>query len=293
MVLVGSRAGRMSVAVEALCEGWFDDAALFPPGDAPMAAGVPAHAELRDLLGDALGPFVVPATRLDELARHNTGPDPLDISLIVSVADLAANVARVQADPSLLLRAVELSGVSGAPDAEHAVRVLGDVLPDGVPVAVELPRTDTRDEVLDVLAGTGTRAKLRTGGLRTELFPDAAELAATLSACVAREVAFKCTAGLHAALPHHDPATGFDHHGFLTVLLATDALVDGADEARAADLLMHTDGSAVAAQIAGWPLDRVRRGRGYFTSFGTCSVTDPVRDLEALGLRTALKRSPV
>ena len=47
---------------------FFDDAALFPPGDAPVAAAVPAHRELRGRLGDLVGPFVVPAARLDELA---------------------------------------------------------------------------------------------------------------------------------------------------------------------------------------------------------------------------------
>jgi len=282
----------VSAAPAELCTGWFDDAALFPPGDAPMAAAVPAHAALRRGLGDALGPFVVPAARLDELARHAPDDGPLGISLIAPAAGLAAAVARVQADPRLVLRAVEVPGVSGAADAQQAARVLGDVLPDGVPAAVELPRTAARDEVLDVLAGAGARAKLRTGGLRAALFPDAAELATTLCACLAREVAFKCTAGLHAALPHRDPATGSAHHGFLTVLLATDALAAGAGTAAAADLLARADGPAVAAQVAAWPVGRVQRARGWFTSFGTCSVTDPVRDLEALGLRPALGGSP-
>jgi hypothetical protein len=47
--------------VRSLFTGLFDDAALFPPGDASMAAAVPAHRELRARLGDLVGPFVVPA----------------------------------------------------------------------------------------------------------------------------------------------------------------------------------------------------------------------------------------
>ena len=39
----------------ALFTGLFDDAALFPPGDAPMAAAVPAHRQLRARLGDLVG----------------------------------------------------------------------------------------------------------------------------------------------------------------------------------------------------------------------------------------------
>jgi len=42
--------------VRSLFAGLFDDAALFPPGDAPMAAAVPAHRELRARLGELVGP---------------------------------------------------------------------------------------------------------------------------------------------------------------------------------------------------------------------------------------------
>ena len=38
-----------------------DDAALFPPGNAPMDAAVPAHLALRTgLLSDLVGPFLCP-----------------------------------------------------------------------------------------------------------------------------------------------------------------------------------------------------------------------------------------
>ena len=38
-----------------LFDGLFDDAALFPPGDAPMAAAVPAHRQLHERLGRLVG----------------------------------------------------------------------------------------------------------------------------------------------------------------------------------------------------------------------------------------------
>ncbi|HJX44708.1 MAG TPA: hypothetical protein VJ352_13620, partial [Geodermatophilus sp.] len=64
--------------------GLFDDAALFPPGDAPMGVAVPAHRELRARLGDLVGPFVVPAARLDELGAHLPDGEPFGVSLIAS-----------------------------------------------------------------------------------------------------------------------------------------------------------------------------------------------------------------
>ena len=72
-------------ATTVLFDGMFDDAALFPPGDAPMAAAVPAHRELRDRLGSLVGPFVVPAPRLDELTGPSNAGTPCAIPLAVPV----------------------------------------------------------------------------------------------------------------------------------------------------------------------------------------------------------------
>jgi hypothetical protein len=158
-----------------------------------------------------------------------------------------------------------------------------------VPAAVELPRSAARDEVLDVLAGTGHRAKLRTGGVRAALFPSPEELAATLAACVARGVALKCTAGLHSAVRHTDAATGFAHHGFLNLLAACDALAAG-EPAAAAERWLRQDDPGVL--VGDWSPDRVARARAVFTSFGTCSVLEPVDDLVRLSLLPTLERTP-
>ncbi|MGR6965045.1 hypothetical protein ACU610_11330 [Geodermatophilus sp. URMC 61] len=273
-------------------DGLFDDAALFPPGDAPMAVAVPAHRRLRAQLGDLVGPFVVPAARLDELAEHLGGGEPLGVSLIAAAGDLPAAAARVTAHPGLTLAAVEVPVATDAASAREAVQVLDDVLPPDVPAAVELPRTAARDEVLDVLAGTRYRAKLRTGGVRAALFPSPDELAATLHACVARGLAVKCTAGLHHAVRHTDPGTGFEHHGFLNVLLAASVLASGAPPTVASEWLDETDPGTVATAVRSWPADRAARARAVFTSFGTCSVLEPVDDLVDLGLLPSLERTP-
>ena len=275
--------------MRSLFTGLFDDAALFPPGDAPMAAAVPAHRELRARLGDLVGPFVVPAARLGELEEHLGDGEPFGISLIAAAGDLPAAAARVAASPGLTLAAVEVPVATDAATAREAVRVLDDVLPASVPAAVELPRTEARDEVLDVLTGTGHRAKLRTGGLRAALFPSPEELAATLAACIARGLALKCTAGLHSAVRHTDPATGFAHHGFLNLLAACDALAAGEPAAAAERWLRQDDPGAL---VGGWSPDRIARTRAVFTSFGTCSVLEPVDDLVRLSLLPTLERTP-
>ncbi len=61
------RAG--AVGVTGPCDGFPDDAALFPPGEAPMGAAVPAHRELRARLGDPVGPFVADAAAAAQAVR--------------------------------------------------------------------------------------------------------------------------------------------------------------------------------------------------------------------------------
>ena len=273
-----------------LFSGLFDDAALFPPGDAPMAAAVPAHRELRARLGDLVGPFVVPAARLGELSAHLGDGGPIEVSLIAAAGDLPAAAARVATHPGLALAAVEVPVVADTDAAAEVVRVLHGVVPAGVPAAVELPRSAARDKVLDVLAGRPYRAKLRTGGVRAALFPSPEELAGALAACVSRGVALKCTAGLHHAVAHTDPVTGFPHHGFLNVLLAVDALVTQTSTPTA--WLTETDPAALVTALRTWSADRAARARAVFTSFGTCSVLEPVDDLVTLGLLPSLERTP-
>jgi nucleotide-binding universal stress UspA family protein len=275
----------------ALCGGLFDDAALFPPGDAPMVDAVPAHRELSARFGRLVGPFVVPAARLDELAAQLHGSDPFPVALIAGAGALPAALARVVADSRLTLAAVEVSGAVDRPAAAEAVRVVEDVLPPGTPAAVELPRTAARNDVLDVFVGTGYRAKLRTGGVRADLFPGPDELAGTLAACVSRGLALKCTAGLHHAVRHTDPVTGFPHHGFLNVLLAVDALASGAPPSVAAAWLEEERPGTVATAVRTWTPARVTRARAVFTSFGTCSIAEPVHDLVALGLLPSRERT--
>ncbi|WP_203817479.1 hypothetical protein [Paractinoplanes ferrugineus] len=258
-------------------DGLFDDAALFPPGDAPMEVAVPAHRSLRARFADLVGPFVVAAARLDELMPYADEAAPIDVSLIAAAADLTT-LDR----PGVRVRAVEIPAVRTAPDARDVLKILDDVLPPEVPAYVELSWDALH--VVDVLAGTRYRAKLRTGGLRADLFPAPAALADAMAACAARGIAFKCTAGLHQAIRHTDPATGFEHHGFLNVLLAAAALSADGSALIAEGHLEADYAPGVAAGIRALTPERAALARDLFISFGTCSVQEPIDDLTTLGL---------
>ncbi len=89
---------------------------------------------------------------------------------------------------------------------------------------------------------------------------------------------------MHHAIRNTDPRTGFQQHGFLNLLLATDAALGGADEADLTGMLAERDKDTIAAAVRGLGEDRVAAARLAFTSFGTCSVTEPLTELVELGL---------
>jgi hypothetical protein len=185
------------------------------------------------------------------------------------------------------LAALEVSAINDAATARNAVAALRAHLPDAAAGFIEVPRGGARAEVLAVLAGSGYHAKLRTGGTEPATFPTAAELAEAIVGCCGRGVAFKCTAGLHHAVRHTAGDTGFEHHGFLNVLAATAAAEADADSGDVARILSERSPEAVCAAVRGLTAEQAHRVRRRFLSFGTCSVTEPLDDLIALGLVAA------
>ena len=155
-----------------------------------------------------------------------------------------------------------------------------------VPVHVELPPVDAGANTsswfaaADEVAAAELRLKFRTGGLEASAFPAAHALARWIDAALDRETPFKCTAGLHNAV-RHTGEDGFEHHGFLNVLVATRLLFDGASVDEAVVVLEQRESAALVEAARELDLAGARR---WFTSFGSCSVAEPLADLRELGL---------
>ena len=140
------------------------------------------------------------------------------------------------------------------------------------------------ERLLAIVADRGYRLKLRTGGASPEAFPDEATLAACLAALAGGRVRFKCTAGLHHAVRHTAADTGFEHHGFLNLLLAVGAADAGASLDQVTAVLAEREPAAVAEQVRAIDADEAERIRALVVSVGTCSTDEPVSDLLGLGL---------
>ena len=127
----------------------------------------------------------------------------------------------------------------------------------------------------------GSWPKLRCGGVSKENFPSVDEVADFLAVVSHSGVAFKATAGLHHAVRQTDEATGFTHHGFLNLLVATARSLAGGDVRGA---LASTDGAALAAEANELADPAAHAVRGVFASYGSCSLDDPIKDLDDLDL---------
>jgi hypothetical protein len=270
-----------------LFAGLVDDASVYPPGSAPLHQAVKDHRRHRAAWYAAMvGSLLVPASATAQLTEL-LGPDEeLAVGLIADTGLAGLRTALLQAPPNVahVEIAVAKRGEDPLPGLTALLGLVREV--PGLAAYAEIPLTFGLVSALDTLSdavaeGLPVAAKFRTGGLAAELFPTPIELAAVICACRDRGVAFKLTAGLHHAIRHTDPETGFIHHGFLNVLVAT---VQAANQgAEAAD---------VAATLAGTdpvPLIEASRGlldqrRPLWAGFGSCSVPEPVEDLSRLGL---------
>ena len=276
--------------------GFVDDAAIFPPGNAPLEQAVRDHVAHRSAeYADLVGGFVVSDVKVADLASAVDPTAALEVNLVVTggAGAIEPAVTWVGRSEGLLLRAVEFAlrdEEDLAHNAQRLVQVvdsLGGALED-VTVFAEPPVPRDAPShgwfaALDELAAREVSLKFRTGGVTADLFPTARQLAGCIEAALDRELPFKCTAGLHNAVRHRDEQTGFEHHGFLNVLLATRASLDGASPDDVAGVLDDTDGSAIASRLSS-DIEMAARTRRWFTSFGSCSVLEAHEDLVELGL---------
>ncbi|SCL67123.1 hypothetical protein GA0070603_4392 [Micromonospora chersina] len=270
-----------------LLAGLVDDAAVFPPGSAALPDAVTAHHRHRaGWYADLVGPLLLPASTLPDLPELLAPEATLAVGVIGDVPVGRLEAALAEADPRLTVRQVEAPVAKRGEDPQPGLADLVKLAERlGGTVYAEVPLTFGLMGALDALAearagGLPVAAKFRTGGLAAELFPTPVELAAVICACRDRDLPFKLTAGLHHAIRHRDPETGFTHHGFVNVLAATLAATGGAEVDGVAELLAATDPLRVVE------LARSHREaeRPLWVGYGSCSISEPLTDLIRLGL---------
>lgn len=273
----------MSNSVPPLLLGLLDDAAMFPPRGASLAEALVGHREYRAAWYSPLvGPLLVPADEVRGIWSRLEPGERLAVGLLGPIAAVAGALAAI--GDRLDVRQLESPVAKRGEDPMPGLRAFLTLAGDRTGYA-EIPLTWGLLAALDAVTearerGMRVAPKFRTGGLAAELFPTPVELAAVICACRDRQLPFKLTAGLHHALRHTDPETGFLHHGFLNVLAGAIAAADGAEAADVAEVLATTDAVPLVESVRA----RLGEDRPLWIGYGTCSIDEPLEDLRRLGL---------
>ena len=301
-------ADTVRAPVRALLHHIVDYAGLFPPAKLDMDTVASSYAtHLNGPHAWMLDRVIVPVARFAEFetaARDHlprgAEDEPWHVSALTRPAGVAGlaedldaiarfNKAHAEPDNGLaVVDAIELRA-----DSVGAVEAALDVMPDEIMPYFEFPAGDDPRGMIAALAGVDAAAKIRTGGVTPDLFPSPEIVARFIAACGSAEVPFKATAGLHHPVRHRDETVGADAFGFLNVFVAGAlAFLRGHDAEALLDVLTETSAEAFqfgpAALVYGderLDATEVEDARLVFAvSFGSCSFTEPIEDLQTLGL---------
>jgi hypothetical protein len=280
-----------------LLSGAIDYAGLFPPAGLSLPE---AFANYQDYQSSpdawALGRFVIPVSRLEELRQvpFTAHRSPLTV---VMDRDLAESLLALERFDAKGPRGLQVESVELRVTSVAAVESTLSALPARWARYLEVPFGAEHEALLDAVAAGGGFAKLRTGGTSAEAFPSPEQLVLRLVSLARRRLAFKATAGLHHALrgsyrlTYEAAAPDGVMFGYLNLLLAAAVLWQGDDPASAEAALLEQDPASIRlrdaalqwrdTQFAAATLAALRRG--FFHGFGSCSFREPLDELVARG----------
>ena len=296
---------RPTESARALLTEIIDYAGLFPPSQISMSEAVTNYAAYKKSEYNwMLGRFILPMARLDEFIEHADeiiAPEAesgwrLSVLAGEDIYESVRRIERFNAENAsrFLCDTLEVKA-STVSKIENTV----SILPDYLTAYFEIPLDENLADLVSTLAINGQCAKIRTGGLTADAFPSTAEIIRFTKTCLAANVPFKATAGLHHPIRCFKPLTyapdapSGTMHGFLNLFLAAGFALQGFKANMLEGLLedefyesfefsdggvtWHRDYILTVQQIA------LMRRRSLI-SFGSCSFDEPVADLQEMGV---------
>jgi hypothetical protein len=253
-----------------------DYAGMYPPESLALEEAVARyHSHHAGPFEFILGVFLCPTSQLGALEAVLDGDrisvgTVLDLPLgeaIAAIADSRLDIGQIEArDPELGDRLDELPPSASLWLEAASTRVL-DTIPEGGNPRIGL--------------------KVRCGGASAEDFPSPATLSGVLETAFAAGLPLKATAGLHHPWRHLWPELGVWRHGFLNLLAAAAILVEGGDRDDAETMLSATggrfDGTMLQVEHREFDSNALAEARRFFRSYGSCSLSEPIDDLVAMG----------
>lgn len=281
-----------------------DDAALFPPASLPVGPALAQHFEL--MQGDAkrlVRSFSIATHQIKEfIPALEEISDPISLSVIGRPAQSArawdeAREFDSRQISNLIDAAEELVSLVSyevlVPDGisiRRAVQDLDSFEEGDLYLEIPGPSSDTEPELFaaDISeTAPSVGIKLRTGGVNPNSVPKSDFTARVILAAAQCELPLKCTAGLHHAYPHHNPASGDQEYGFLNIAAAFVLAYElDLSQNEAEQILAAPSGLVNAAGDLAWeslsvPQSASARIQNEFLRIGTCSVKEVMDELQA------------
>ena len=292
-------------SVKTLLNGIVDYAGLFPPTGLSMSEAVINYAKYKNSNYNwMLGRFIVPVGRLDEFidntnelfSQNKNNAWKLSVLASVSISETIKKIEEFNKKnaPYVVCDTLELKA-----NSREEIVTLAESIPDNFTNFFELPLNENLSELVSTLALNKQRAKIRTGGITHELIPEPKEVIRFVRTCLAANVPFKATAGLHhpvralRPLTYEKDAPEGIMHGFLNLFLTTGF----AQAALNSDILEEVlkdgleESFVFAEDSATWQKKYVLKiqqlgnlRKSGVVSFGSCSFNEPIEDLQSIGL---------
>ncbi|HXG85318.1 MAG TPA: hypothetical protein VNI84_14955 [Pyrinomonadaceae bacterium] len=290
-------------SLRALLSEIVDYAGLFPPSQLSMDEAVANYAKYKK--GNyswMLGRFIVPLVRLEEFAdsakKFFSGDAEVWKLSVPASEDIYGTVSEIEdfnreSAPFAVCDALEVKAETGA-----RMEQIAESVPPHLNTYFEIPIGENFADLITTIAICGQRAKIRTGGVTPDAFPPAGRITRFMRTCLAANVPFKATAGLHHPLRCEKPLTYEKHasvgamHGFLNVFLAAafllrgfkpDALRELMEDTRADNFQFEDEGVFWREEhFVSTPHLKILRAKNLI-SFGSCSFDEPIEDLREIG----------
>ncbi|NNE97679.1 MAG: hypothetical protein HKN25_01530 [Pyrinomonadaceae bacterium] len=296
---------KIKDSVRILLADIIDYAGLFPPSGLSMPEAVINYATYKNSNYNwMLGRFICPVGRLDEFVESARDFISRDVKGMWRLSVLASN------DIHETIRQVEDFNLKFAPgavcdsleikaDNASVIEKYADAIPDNFKNYFELPLGEDLGDLISALAVHKQHAKIRTGGITPDLFPTTNEIIRFMRTCLAANVKFKATAGLHHPIRCFKPLTYEPNapkgtmHGFLNLFLATGyarvgfkpEILEELMEEEFEEVFEFTETGVNWQGDFSLTISQLQSLRDKnLASFGSCSFDEPIEDLQKIGL---------
>ncbi len=291
-------------SVRALLSEMIDYAGLFPPSQLSMPEAVANYAAYKN--GNyswMLGRFVVPVNRLDEFsesAKEFFSPDMESWKLsVLAGEDIYETVSKIADFNAEHATHAVCDSLEVKAHTNFSINKAAEAVPPNLATYFEIPLREDLADLFSTLAIRKQRAKIRTGGITADAFPTAAQITRFMSVCLAANIPFKATAGLHIPirclkpLTYEKDAPENTMNGFLNVFLAAGFLKQNyqrslvhelLEDERVENFTFEDDGVWWRRKhfLSTAQLKTLREKN--IISFGSCSFDEPIADLREIGI---------